>query len=83
MFEVGVQLCREVCTMRFDEILQGRAKLLLVLLAVMPIEKEVPACHNHRDNVAVPLGTGIVLEREPTELSLVSTLMFVIAVRQA
>ena len=66
--------------MRFDEIVQGRAKLLLVFLAVMPIEKEVTACHNHRGNVAMPLGTGIVLEREPTELSLVETLVFVIAV---
>lgn len=78
-----MRLFREVCTMCVDEILQGRAKLLFELLAMMPIAKEVATCHNHRGNVAVPLGTGIVLEREPTELSLVSTLVFVIAVREA
>jgi hypothetical protein len=47
---------------------------------MMPIKKEVAVCRNHRGNVAVPLGTGIVLEREPTQLSLVSAFVFVIAV---
>ena len=65
-----------------DETLQGRGKLL-ALLAMMLIVKKVPACRNHRVDMAVPLGTGIVLEREPTELSLVSTLVFVIALREA
>ena len=83
MLEVGVRLCREVRTMCVDKILQGRAKLLFVLLAMTRIVKEVPACHNNRGNVAVPLGTGIVLEREPTELSLLSSLVFVVAVREA
>lgn len=69
--------------MCIDEILQGGAKLLFVLLAIIAITKEVPAGHNHRGNVAVPLGTGVVLEREPTELNLVPTLVLVITIREA
>lgn len=69
--------------MRGDETLQGKAKLVFVLLAMREIVEEIPACRNHCVDMAVPLGTGIVLEREPTELSLVSTLVLVIALREA
>lgn len=71
----------EVVIVCCDEILQGRAKSLPIRLTEMWMGKEVPARCDGCVDVTIPLRAGIVLEREPAELGLLSTLAFGVTAR--
>lgn len=50
-------------------------------LAIISIIKEVTARLNYRTDVAVPLRTGVILEREPTELYFLFAFGLVVIIR--
>ena len=73
----------EVVTVCCCEILQGRVKSLPIRFTKMRMGKEVPTGCDGCVDVTIPLRAGIVLEREPAELGLLSTLAFGVTARHA